>query len=210
MEIKQLKLSKMSLFSYLVCDSHSKTCALIDPAFDVEKILSEVENVGYVVTYIINTHGHADHITGNASIKDATRAKLLIHELDAFRLRKLFNRIFSRLLGGKGSPEADILLKDGDVIEIGETTLKVIHTPGHTEGSICLYAEGHLFTGDTLFVGSVGRTDLSGGSSKILLRSIRERIFSLPIKTLVWPGHNYGSSPYSTIEQEIKTNPFTR
>ena len=209
MEIKQIKLTKMATFCYLVGDGASKTCALIDPAFDTKKILDEVEKGGYEVTHIINTHCHSDHSAGNAAIMAATGAKLLIHELDAERLDKVLNRAFSRLLGGKGSPRPDILLKDGDVIKIGENILKVIHTPGHTIGSICLYTDGSIFTGDTLFVGSVGRTDLPGGSIKQLLRSIHEKIYSLPGKTTVWPGHDYGPLPHSTIEHEKKTNPFT-
>ena len=120
------------------------------------------------------------------------------------------NRLFSGLLGGKGSPKPDILLRDGDTIEIGKGSLKVVHTPGHTGGGICLYTEGNVFTGDTLFVGAVGRTDLSGGSMDILLRSIREKIYSLPDDTIIWPGHDYGQYPHSTIEREMKTNPFTR
>ncbi|GAG19836.1 unnamed protein product, partial [marine sediment metagenome] len=107
------------------------------------------------------------------------------------------------------SPRPDILLKDGDVINIGENILKVIHTPGHTIGSICLYTDGNIFTGDTLFVGSVGRTDLPGGSIKQLLKSIHEKIYSLPGNATVWPGHDYGPLPHSTVEHEKKTNPFT-
>ena len=194
----------------MIGDEYSKTCATIDPAFDTRRILAEVNEDGYKVTHIINTHCHSDHTAGNAAMMAATGAKLLIHELDAGRLNMRLNRLFSRLLGGKGSPKPDILLKDGDVIEIGNTTLKVIHTPGHTLGSICLYTDGHVFTGDTLFVGAVGRTDLPGGSAKRLLKSIHERIYSLPEKTTVWPGHDYGPFPKSTVEDEKKRNPYTR
>lgn len=209
MEIKQIKLTKMATFCYLVGDESSRTCALIDPAFDTRKILDEVKKGGHELTHIINTHCHSDHSAGNAAIMAATDAKLLIHELDAKRLDKVLNRAFSRLLGGKGSPRPDILLKDGDVINIGENILKVIHTPGHTIGSICLYTDGNIFTGDTLFVGSVGRTDLPGGSIKQLLKSIHEKIYSLPGNTTVWPGHDYGPLPYSTVEHEKKANSFT-
>lgn len=209
MDIKQIKLKKMATFCYLVGDESSKTCALIDPAFDIKRILGNVEKGGYEATHIINTHCHADHTAGNASVKAATGAKLLIHELDAGRLNKLMNRVFSKLLGGKASPEPDILLKDGDVINIGETALKVIHTPGHSIGSICLYTDKNIFTGDTLFVGAVGRTDLAGGSARQLLQSIREKIYTLPGSTTVWPGHDYGRFPNSTIEREKETNSFT-
>ena len=201
----------MANFCYLVGDEASKTCALIDPAFETDRILAEADRIGYRVTHIINTHGHSDHTAGNEAIKAATSAKLLIHELDANRLGKVAHKTFSRILGGKGSPVPDVLLKDNDLIQIGDgTDLRVIHTPGHTPGGMCLYADGHIFTGDTLFVGAVGRTDLPGGSSKQLLISIKEKIYTLPGSTIVWPGHDYGPYPSSTIEQERHTNPFTR
>ncbi len=210
MEIRQIKLGKMAVFCYLVGDESSKTCALIDPAFDAKKILGEVKKGGYKVTDIINTHCHSDHTAGNASMIAATGARLSIHELDARALNKGMNRVFSRLLGGKGSPRPDILLKEGDDIKIGQTVLKVLHTPGHTTGSICLYTDGNVFTGDTLFVGAAGRTDLAGGSMELLRKSLREKICTLPGKVTVWPGHDYGPSLSSTVELERKTNPFMR
>ena len=208
MDIKQLKLSRMATFCYLVGDGD--VCALIDPAFDTKRILAAVDQAGYKVVYIINTHGHFDHTAGNASIRAATGARILIHELDAKGVGKGMNMVLSRLFGGKGSPRPDTLLKDGDLIEIGETALRVLHTPGHSKGSICLHTEGHVFTGDTLFVGGVGRTDLPGGSSETLIKSLQEKIFTLPGDTVVWPGHDYGSAPRSTVGHEMKTNRFTR
>jgi glyoxylase-like metal-dependent hydrolase (beta-lactamase superfamily II) len=198
-------------FCYLVGDEISKTCALIDPAFETDRILADAKRLEYQVTHIINTHGHSDHTAGNAAMKTATDAKLLIHQQDSKRLGRVFHKTFARILGGQGSPVPDVLLKDNDLIQIGSGfNLKVIHTPGHTPGSICLYTEGHLFTGDTLFVGAVGRTDLPGGSPKQLLTSIQEKIYTLPGSTIVWPGHDYGPYPSSTVEQEKYTNPFTR
>jgi hydroxyacylglutathione hydrolase len=211
MQIKQIRLSRMVNFCYLVGDETSKTCALIDPAFETDRILTEADRLEYRVTHIINTHGHSDHTAGNEAVKAATGAQLLIHALDAGRLGKVVHKTFSRILGGKGSPAPDVLLNDNDFIQISDgTNLRVIHTPGHTPGSMCLYSDGHIFTGDTLFVGAVGRTDLPGGSSKQLLASIREKIYTLPGSTIVWPGHDYGPSPSSTIEQEKHSNPFTR
>ena len=201
----------MANFCYLVGDESLKTCALIDPAFETDRILAEAGGLGYRVTHIINTHGHSDHTAGNEAIKTATGAKLLIHEVDANRLGKVVHKTFSRILGGKGSPAPDVLLNDNDLIQIGDgTNLRVIRAPGHTPGSICLYSDGHIFTGDTLFVGAVGRTDLPGGSSKQLLTSVREKIYTLPGSTIVWPGHDYGPYPSSTIEREKQTNSFTR
>ncbi len=210
LEIKQIKLSKMAVFCYLVGDPTSGTCALIDPAFDAEKILGEAERSGYRVTHVINTHCHSDHTAGNATIIAATGAKLLIHELDAPRLEGILNASFSRILGGKGSPGPDVLLKDGDIIRIGESSFAALHTPGHTPGGICLHADGNVFTGDTLFIGAAGRTDLPGGSRKRLLQSIHEKLYTLPGETKVWPGHDYGAQPYSTIEEEMRTNPYTK
>ncbi len=210
MVIIQIQLNKMATFCYIIGDDASKSCALIDPAFETERILSLVEERGYRVSHLINTHNHSDHTAGNAAIISATDAKLVIHEQDAGKLGRMFNSAFSRVLGGKGSPVPDIPVKDGEVIEIGETELKVLHTPGHTPGGICLYSEGNVFTGDTLFVSGVGRTDLPGGSMTQLLKSIHEKIYTLPETTVVWPGHDYGPYPSSTVDQEKRTNMFTR
>ena len=210
MIIKQILLSRMDTFCYLIGDEATKTCALIDPAFETQKILSIVEQEGYRVTHLINTHGHSDHSAGNAAILSATQAKLYLHHAEVRRISGLANSAFSRMMGGKGSPPPDVLLKDNDVIDIGETQLTVIHTPGHTPGGICLFAPGHVFTGDTLFVEAVGRTDLPGGSAEQLLDSIRKKLYTLPEETRVWPGHDYGPTPYSTIGHEKQENLFTR
>ncbi len=209
MEIKQIRLNPMEVFCYIVGDKGTETCALIDPAFETERILREVDGQGYRVTHVINTHHHSDHTAGNAAILAATDAKLLIHRLDGEKLGGMVSGAFSRAMGGKGSPPPDVLLEDDDVIAIGEEQLKVMHTPGHSPGGICLYTPGHVFTGDTLFVGAVGRTDFPDGSMSQMLSAIRDRIYTLPGETIVWPGHDYGYSPRSTVENEQETNPFT-
>ncbi len=206
MIIRQIRLNKMQIFCYLVGDESTKTCTLIDPAFETNRILDIVNKEGYTVTHVINTHGHSDHTAGNAAIIESTNAKLLIHKNDAKQLDRLFNRAINRMLGGKKSPAPDRLLEDGDIIKIGNTELKVIHTPGHSKGSICLSMDDHIFTGDTLFVGGVGRTDLPGGSFKQLSKSVQEKIYILPDDTRVWPGHDYGQAPYSTVANEKMTN----
>ena len=210
MVVKQIKLSRMAIFCYLIGDEKTRTCALIDPAFDTDGILAEAKEAGFRVTHIINTHCHADHIAGNAAVKAATHANIYIHEDDADRLGALTNSAMARMFGGRGSPKADVRLKNGDTIAIGSTELKVVHTPGHTPGGICLFHEGHLFTGDTLFVGAIGRTDLPGGSLEQLIGSIRERIYTMPADTIIWPGHDYGPRPRSTVDHERRTNPYTR
>ena len=209
MDVIQIKLSKMDTFCYLVGDPKTGEAALIDPAFDTKKILGTAREKGFKVTRVINTHNHPDHTAGNATIIDATGAELLMHRVDADRMGGMLSRGFARMLGGKGSPTPDVRLKDGDTVTVGAIELDVIHTPGHTPGGICLYAPGHVFTGDTLFVGSVGRTDLPGGSAATLLASIRQKLYTLPGDTVVWPGHDYGPTPSSTIAREKATNPFT-
>ena len=200
----------MDTFCYLAGDDTTKTCALIDPAFDTREILARVKRQGFTVTHVINTHGHSDHSAGNSAIIEQTGARLLIHKQDAPMLGKMLNRTFSRILGGKGSLKPNVLLEDGDEIRVGNETLTVLHTPGHTRGGICLYTEGHVFTGDTLFVGAVGRTDLPGGSYHRLVQSIHDKIYTLPDDTMVWPGHDYGATPSSSVLMEKQTNPFTK
>jgi glyoxylase-like metal-dependent hydrolase (beta-lactamase superfamily II) len=201
MQVIQMGLKPMDTFCYILGDEATKSCALIDPAFETEKILDIARKAGYRVTHLINTHCHSDHTAGNAEIIAATGARLLIHSLDA--------KALGRMLGGKGSPEPDVLLEDGDIITIGDSELKVIHTPGHTPGSICIYFDGNIFTGDTLFVEAVGRTDLPGGSIKTLMESIHKKIYTLPDETIVWPGHDYGPRNHSTVGYEKANNLFT-
>lgn len=208
LEIKQMLVGSMAIFCYAVYDPEEKECALIDPAFETGKILSFIEKMGLKVTKVINTHAHPDHTSGNRAIIAATGAKLLIHKDEAKRLGGLVSKTMSKMMGGKSSPKADILLKDKSEIIIGKGKLEVIHTPGHTSGGICLYTPGHVITGDTLFVGGVGRTDLPGGSTEVLIKSIRKRLLTLPEDTKVWPGHHYGPKPYSTIGWEKTSNPF--
>ncbi|HRT71471.1 MAG TPA: MBL fold metallo-hydrolase, partial [Syntrophales bacterium] len=161
------------------------------------------------VKYIVNTHGHVDHISGNQEMKKKTGALIVVHEADADMLVSTPAMVL-RMFGAKPSPPADITVSDGDTIAVGSVVLEVLHTPGHTPGGICLYTDGYVFTGDTLFVGAVGRTDLPGGSWTVMYRSIKEKILTLPDDTIVLPGHNYGSSPTSTVGREKRTNPFLR
>ena len=158
--------------------------------------------------YIVNTHGHGDHTCGNGKVKALTGAKIIMHPLDDQLFNSPEGRERSRQWGFAPSPNADILVNDGDTISVGDVSLQVIHTPGHSPGGICLLSDGNLFTGDTLFVGGIGRTDLPGSSERTFLKSIRERLLKLPHETVVWPGHDYGDAPSSTIGREIATNPW--
>jgi hydroxyacylglutathione hydrolase len=188
MIIKQLDIGYMDNFCYIVGCEKSRKALVIDPGHDVDQIVSTAEKLALVIETIVNTHAHGDHTAGNAELKSLTGAKIMIHALDA-----------------AGYPAADVLLENENTLQLGEITFDVIHTPGHTPGGICLHAQGNLFTGDTLFVGDSGRTDLSGGDRPTLGRSIR-RLMQLPDDTIIWPGHDYGPTPTSTIGWEKRNN----
>ena len=138
-----------------------------------------------------------------------TGAKIIIHKLDAPELQST-PREMLQMFGAESSPTADILVTDGQLIQVGNVALQVIHTPGHTPGGMCLYLDGMVFTGDTLFVGSIGRTDFPGGSWEQLEESVKTRLYTLPGNTVVYPGHNYGIQTSSTIDHERQTNQFIR
>ncbi|MCX7678688.1 MAG: MBL fold metallo-hydrolase [Spirochaetes bacterium] len=202
MILEQILVTHMAVFCYLIGDETTREAVLIDPAGDFDLIFDAVNKHGVTITKVINTHSHFDHTSGNDFVIKKTGAELLIHELEAKHLQSMINRMLSRINGGKGSPTPVRLLRDGDIIKIGSITLTVIHTPGHTEGSICLYTPGHIFTGDTLFTEGMGRTDLPGGSYKKIMESITKKILSLPDETIIWPGHHYGRFPQSTVREQ--------
>ena len=207
MIVEQMLGGPMAVFSYIVGCEQEKECLIIDPAGSIDRILSRTEALGLTVTTVVNTHGHADHTSGNNALISRTGARLVAHEKDADRITAGLNKAMSLVMGKRPSPGAHFHVKDGDFIKLGKTGLSVIHTPGHTPGGICLYGDGNLFTGDTLFVGAVGRTDMRGGSFEILLASLR-KLLELPPDTIVWPGHDYGDTPSSTLANEKKTNPY--
>jgi hydroxyacylglutathione hydrolase len=209
MFLKQMQVGQMAVFAYIVGDPDSGEGAVIDPAANVDGIISTARKNNINIKYIVNTHGHVDHISGNMELKNKTGAQVIIHEDDADMLVSTPPAVF-RMFGAKESPPADITVKDGDLITMGKVSLKVIHTPGHSPGGMALYMTGHVFTGDTLFVEAVGRTDLPGGSWQVMHRSIMDKLCTLPDETEVLPGHNYGRMPTSTIGHEKKYNPFLR
>jgi glyoxylase-like metal-dependent hydrolase (beta-lactamase superfamily II) len=209
MYLRQLQVGHMAVFAYIVGDRESKSGLVIDPAAETDRIVAEAEKNDIEIKYIVNTHGHVDHISGNADMKKKTGAKIIVHEADADMLVSTPAMILS-MFRAKGSPTADITVKDGDIIRVGGVSLTVLHTPGHTAGGISLYSNGYVFIGDTLFVESVGRTDLPGGSWKVMVKAIREKLLTLPEDTVVLPGHNYGRMPTSTIGHEKRQNPFLR
>ncbi len=210
MIFKQFEVGSFAVFCYLIGDEEMEEGLFIDPADDIDDLLRGARKKGVSkIKYIVNTHAHVDHIMGNAEMKRRTGAKIVIHEKDSVFLTRTPPELLS-MFRATPSPPADILVKDGDILRVGRIELKVIHTPGHSPGGISLYLDGMVFTGDTLFVGSVGRTDFPGSSWEVMEASIREKLYTLPGETVVYPGHNYGPTPSSTIQQERRHNPFVR
>ena len=209
MIVRQYEVGSFGIFCYLVGDEKLGEGLFIDPADEVEMLLSEAEAYGIKIKYIVNTHSHIDHVMGNEEMVRLTRAQLMIHEEEAPNLGRTPSYLLE-MFRATPSPPADLLLREGDLIQVGQVQLQVLHTPGHSPGGICLTMDGMVFTGDTLFVGAVGRTDLPTSSWEDLERSVRVKLYSLPGETLVYPGHNYGSTSTSTIGHERLTNPFVR
>ncbi|MBN1595065.1 MBL fold metallo-hydrolase [candidate division FCPU426 bacterium] len=190
---------------YIIWEAESGKAAIIDPGTEDPRIPEWIQRRQLSVSYIINTHGHADHIGGNAWCKRTYKAPLLMHAAD----RKILHdprANLSDMLGMQTiSPDPDLVLEGSEVLILGKHSLAVIHTPGHTPGSICLLVdEKMLISGDTLFYSSIGRSDIPGGDMKTLQSSIRERLFVLPESTAVYPGHG----PATTIGFEKANNPF--
>ncbi len=207
MKIKTLVVGPLEVNCYLVWDEDNNQGIVIDPGAEGSMIIEEIEKEGFTPTHIVNTHCHVDHIGANADLKEAfPEALLAIPEKDLPLFRAPHNPMLVMMCRAKPSPEPDLLLKEGDTIPVGNHELVVIETPGHTIGSISLYCPDSkvLFTGDTLFAGSVGRTDLPFSEHEALFRSVRQKLFVLPDETEVLPGHG----PPSTIGREKRFNPF--
>jgi glyoxylase-like metal-dependent hydrolase (beta-lactamase superfamily II) len=207
--IRQIPIGPLQVLTYLVVCPQTKEAVIIDPAGEAERISALIQEEGVRVKFILNTHGHADHVLANKKLKQMLSVPTCMHESDDhfFSLQDV-QEASSKEFGLPTSDPVDIQLKDGDVIEVGALKVNVIHTPGHTPGSVCYLVSGNLFTGDTLFVGAVGRTDLTGASLETLLDSLEKKLLPLPAETIVWPGHDYGETPTSTIGREMEENPY--
>ena len=176
----------MENFSYIIGDDKTHLGVIIDPGFDTEKILNKAVQMKLTIKYLIDTHEHPDHISGNMDLSEKTGAKIVAHK-DA-KIKK------------------DLAVKDEAIIRVGETNIKVLHTPGHSPGSICLLVDNKLITGDTLFVGECGRIDLPGGNAEDLYHSFFDKILKISDNVEIYPGHDYGLKPFSSIGFERKYN----
>ena len=206
MIIKKLEVGPIMANCFVLGCESTKEAVVIDPGDDADRILMTLAKAELKVKYLINTHGHFDHVGANKKMKEATSASIAIHAGDEPMLTELSRSASMFGLSAENSPPADQLIEDGDEISFGEITLKVIHTPGHSPGGVCLHTPGHLFAGDTLFAGSIGRTDLPGGDYDTLIASIKNRLLELPEDTVVYTGHG----PETSIGNEKRMNPFLR
>lgn len=189
---------------YLAIDEKTRDAVVIDPGSQPENIINWIKKSDCHVKYVLNTHGHSDHIGANTAVCEEFNVKLGIHPLDAPMLTDTKMNLSSYWGDPVLSKKADFLLNENDTVKIGDNELRVIHTPGHTPGGICLVDKDFIFSGDSLFAGSVGRTDFPGGSMTDLIKNLKEKIMTLPDSVHVYPGH--GSS--TTISEERTYNPY--
>jgi hydroxyacylglutathione hydrolase len=194
MIFKQIAVGMMANFTYIFGSEKTGQAAVVDPSANLPDILSYAKEHDLKIEMIFATHEHSDHTAGINSLAEKTGAKIVAHKADAQALQRKHIQV-------------DVKVEDGQKLKLGDVEIAVIHTPGHTPGSMCLLVDGKLITGDTLFVGNCGRTDLPGGSSKQMYESLHKKLKTLPDNTEVYPGHDYGNQPSSTIGDEKKTNP---
>lgn len=208
MIINHLILGEYHTNCYILRESKAaKDCLIIDTGLDVDELIDFLKQHNLNPVAVVITHGHADHVTGLAALRNRfPHIKVYIHKLDAGMLNGEKDNLAS-VAGVPFNPEhADFTVEDGDVIEQANIKLDVLHTPGHTQGGICLYSKNDaiIFTGDTLFADSVGRTDIPGGNAEQLIRSIQQKLCPLPDDTIVYPGHGH----QTTIAREKASNPY--
>lgn len=204
MIIEALPVGPLQVNCYIVGCEKTREALVVDPGDEGERILAALDRAGLQTKLVVNTHGHFDHIGANAYLVEKTGAELLIHEKDVPLLAQSERHAELFGLSVVPSPAPTRTLVGGEELSVGELRIQIIHTPGHSPGGICLLVDGHLFAGDTLFAGSIGRTDLAGGNHEQLLAAIREQLLVLPEATVVHPGHG----PDTSIGREKRNNPF--
>ncbi|HOS97612.1 MAG TPA: MBL fold metallo-hydrolase [Deltaproteobacteria bacterium] len=191
--VEQIESSGFSLLSYVIRDEDARECIVVDPPQDIS---SRIDLSPLTVNAVVNTHTHPDHTLGNHLFRG--RAPILAHARENFLPLRIFNSTFSLILTRRIQPAISFSLEEGDHVQVGEYSLQVMHTPGHSPGSICLSWEGNLITGDLLFADGIGRTDIPGGSAQRIKESLA-RTATLPDETLLWPGHSYGGKTRATL-----------
>lgn len=186
MKVHQIEVGTMQNFTYILEDEDTGEAIILDPSWNLDEIQKVITRYDLKVKYIVNTHHHFDHTLGNEAMAKETEAKILQHESSTLK--------------------HDITLVDEQKIKFGNSQLTVFHTPGHSKDSICLVGDGKIFSGDTLFVGNCGRVDLPGGSAQELYHSLFDILYKMDESLVLYPGHNYGSTPISTLANEKKSN----
>jgi len=210
MILKSFVVGSLGVNAFIMGCEEKKEAIVIDPAGSEDMLAQKIQELGLNLRYIVNTHGHPDHTSGNRRMKELTGAPVLMHRADDDFFRRPEAVATFRAWGFEAAPPADGFLEDGGTVQFGNISLRIIHTPGHSPGSVCLLGEGYVVTGDTLFIDGIGRTDLPGGSMDTLLVTLREKILPLPDETVVLPGHDYGPKPTDTIGNQKKTNPYLK
>lgn len=204
MKVKKLVVGIFEANCYILWDEKDREAIIVDPGEEGERIIEIIRKDSLKIKSIVNTHTHIDHIGANDFLGEKTGAPLLVHSADVSLLQNAELNL-SALTGKDRSFSLPArVLEEGDEIRVGNFSLRVLHTPGHTPGSICLYGDNKLFSGDTLFAGGIGRTDLAGGNSKELQKSIKEKILTLPDEVVVYPGHG----PSTVVDKERRCNSF--
>lgn len=186
MKVHQIEVGNMQNFTYILEDEDTGESIILDPSWNLDEIQKVITRHDLKIKYIVNTHHHFDHTLGNEAMAKETEAKILQHEASTLK--------------------HDITLVDEQKIKFGNSQLTVFHTPGHSKDSICLVGDGKIFTGDTLFVGNCGRVDLPGGSAQELYHSLFDILYKMDESLVLYSGHNYGSTPISTLANEKKSN----
>jgi hydroxyacylglutathione hydrolase len=192
--LKQLELGPMANYVYFIGDPNRREVAVVDPAWDVDRIVDLAEEEGLMISKILITHSHFDHINGVEGLLHRTKAKVYINKLEVEFMKAVW-------------PEL-VKVDSGDTTRLGDVDITFLHTPGHTPGSQCFLVHDRLISGDTLFIGACGRCDLPGSNPEDMYYSLTQKLAKLDDRTLVFPGHNYAARPYSTIADEKRFNPY--
>lgn len=208
--LKQMEIGPMMNYVYIVGCAKTREAAVVDPAWDVSLIRQAAREMNLEVNHVLMTHCHPDHINGLPELLEAANVRVYMHPVEKEYMQRMAEQFgvpadFVKLTAGNCEP-----VSDGEEIILGELSVRVLHTPGHTPGSVCYLVEGNLFSGDTLFVNACGRVDLPGGDAAAMWSSLNRKLAALDERTVVLPGHNYGGRRSSTIGEQRRSNPYMR